>query len=363
MAAEASVKCGMRFLGKKSGVKVSNLCLGTMTFGESDKALIKLPGQMDEEDCFKICDRFVELGGNFFDTADAYSAGRSEEILGKWLSKQQRDRFFIATKVRFPTDITEPNSVGLSRHHILTGVEQSLKRLQTSYIDLLFTHCWDEGTPIEETLRVLNDLVTSGKVHYVGVSNVTGWQLQKIMDLNRQFNYQPIVALQAQYSLLCRQTEWELLDVCQREGVAMLPWSPLKGGLLSGKVTRETSSSPPEGSRMAWALDPKNKLQSAPYIKDFDTDKTWNLIEGMAEIGKTTEHSVAQVALKWLLHQGGVDSVVIGAKRLSQLEDNMKAGNPNWTLSAEEIAKLNELSAIPVPYPYEMVTRCQRGRV
>eukprot|EP00051_Salpingoeca_urceolata_P015024 m.192292 g.192292 ORF g.192292 m.192292 type:complete len:364 (+) comp18265_c1_seq1:228-1319(+) len=344
------------YLGN-TGVKVSAICLGTMTFGERGDGS---PGQLSEAASHELLDKFVELGGNFIDTADVYSGGKSEEYIGTWLEKQDRDSLVLATKLRFPTSKTDVNAVGLSRKHIIAGVDASLKRLKTPYIDLLQTHCWDEGTPIEETLGALASLVQQGKVLYVGVSNVTGWQLQKIVDTAKSLNL-PIASLQSQYNLLCRWTEWELLPVCEREGVAMLPWSPLKGGWLSGKFHRGMAEAP-EGSRVAWAEQNAIKLQSAPgfakYAKD---DKIWDLTDALAEVAKETGKSVAQVSLKWLLQQAAVPSVVIGAKKISQLEDNCGAGG-EWELSAAQLQKLNDVSALDIPYPYEMVWRCQGAR-
>jgi aryl-alcohol dehydrogenase-like predicted oxidoreductase len=188
------------------------------------------PGQTDEAESHALLDQFVAAGGNFIDTADVYQNGLSEEIIGTWLSKKQelRHRLVIATKVCGIMD-SSPNARGLTRHHIMNGIEGSLKRLRTDYIDIYQTHCWDAGTPIEETLHALNDLVRCGKVRYVGVSNVTGWQLQKIVSLNRAFGYPDLITLQPQYSLLCRSTEWELIEPCLNEGIGIIPWSPLKG--------------------------------------------------------------------------------------------------------------------------------------
>eukprot|EP00731_Ephydatia_muelleri_P030249 Em0021g772a len=244
MAAIPSAKFVMpyRYLGN-CGLKVSAICLGTMTFGEAEDGR---PGQTDEQTAHTMLDRFVELGGNFIDTADIYQFGLSETIIGNWLLKRPhlRPRLVLATKVWGPME-DDVNGKGLSRHHIMHAVEQSLRRLQTDYIDLYQTHCWDSGTPVEETLRTLHDLVLSGKVHYIGVSNVTGWQFQHIIDVCRQLHLTQIVSNQAQYSLLCRSTEWELLEVCKRESIAMLPWSPLKGGLLTGKFKRDAQPMAP----------------------------------------------------------------------------------------------------------------------
>ena len=216
-----------RYLGK-TGLKVSELCLGTMTFGR----------ETDETTSYSILERFVEAGGNFIDTADVYSQGISEEIVGRWLPTKNRDDLVIATKVRFGMG-DGPNDVGLSRKHILSGVEASLRRLGTDYIDLYQVHCWDKRTPLEETLSTLDGLVKSGKVRYIGVSNFTGWQLQKAIDLSLHNGWEPFVCLQPLYNLLDRQLELELLPICENEGLGIIPWSPLRGGWLTGKYRRD----------------------------------------------------------------------------------------------------------------------------
>ena len=203
-----------RFLGR-SGLQVSELCLGTMTFGR----------ETTEEVSHQILDRFVEAGGTFIDTADVYTRGASEEILGRWLKGQPRDDLIIATKVRFPMG-EGPNDAGLSRKHILAGVEASLKRMDSDYIDLYQIHGWDPGTPLEESLQTLDGLIKSGKVRYIGASNLTAWQLQKAVDISRQNGWEPFSSLQPLYNLLDRELEWDLVPVCLNEGVGIIPWSP-----------------------------------------------------------------------------------------------------------------------------------------
>src|SRR5208337_696906 len=196
----------------------------------------------------RMLDRFVEAGGNFIDTANVYNDGVSEEIIGRWLKDKHRDDFVIATKVRFPMG-EGPNDVGLTRKHILAAVEESLRRLGTTYIDLYQVHVWDEFTPLEETLSTLNMLVQSSKVRYIGASNFTGWQLQNAIDMSKQKGWEPFCCLQPQYNLLCRSTEWEVLPVCEHEGLGVIPWSPLLGGWLSGKFHRGMTA-PPEDTRV-----------------------------------------------------------------------------------------------------------------
>src|ERR1700693_220635 len=205
-----------RYLGK-TGIKVSELCLGAMTFGRENEA--------SEEESFQMMDHFVEAGGNFIDTANVYSSGISEEIVGGWLKNQHRDDLLIGTKVRFPMG-SGPNDLGLSRKHILSSAEASLRRLQTDYIDLYQVHCWDEKTPLEETLSTLNDLVRKGVVRYVGASNFGGWQLQRAIDESRAYGWEAFVCLQPQYNLLCRRTEWELIPPSLRGGLGVLSWRP-----------------------------------------------------------------------------------------------------------------------------------------
>ncbi|KAK6968082.1 hypothetical protein BgiMline_027939, partial [Biomphalaria glabrata] len=268
------------FLGQ-SGLKVSNLCLGTMTFGESQTGRI---GQSDEDLSHQIINRFVERGGNFFDTANVYGRGTSENILGKWLERQTRDNFIIATKVRSNMGVeNNPNNVGLSRKHITSSIDASLGRLRTDYVDLYQAHAFDDGTRLEETLRTFDDLVRAGKVRYIGVSNFTGWQLQKLVDTSERLGLNPIVSLQQQYSLVCRESEFEPFQVCKTAGIGVLPWSPLKGGLLTGKVKRGVE--PTEG-RLGWSVaNAKARNQTAPVLSSL-SDRTFDIIESAENIGQ-----------------------------------------------------------------------------
>ncbi|XP_065887749.1 1-deoxyxylulose-5-phosphate synthase YajO-like [Dysidea avara] len=361
----SSPKLPYQFLGS-TGVKVTSLCLGTMTFGQAgiglhDKSVIR-PGQSNEEESHEILDQFVAAGGNFIDTADVYQSGLSETYIGSWLAKhpELRKKIIIATKMCAPMDYADPNSGGLSRHHIMQAVEDSLKRLQTDYIDLYQTHMWDCGTDIEDTLHALNDLVKTGKVHYIGVSNVTGWQLQKIVETNKKFGYPQIVSLQVQYNLLCRETEWELVQVCRREKISLLPWSALKGGMLTGKYTRGTVPTDPTSSRVAWVeADPNRSMESQPsYSQYANDDKYWALIDTMKEIAKKHNATVAQIAIAWLLKQPTVTSVVLGARTKQQLADNLASVNVD--LTDEEVKLLNEKSDIPMLYPYVLIDRMNK---
>jgi aryl-alcohol dehydrogenase-like predicted oxidoreductase len=332
-----------RYLGK-TGLKVSELCLGAMTFGR----------ETSEEDSHQILDRFVEAGGNFIDTADVYSAGASEAIVGRWLKQQTRDELVIATKVRFPIG-RGPNDLGLSRKHILAGVEASLRRLQTDYIDLYQVHCWDHVTPLEETLSTLNDLVRGGRVRYLGASNYTGWQLQKAIDLSRRMGWEPFTCLQPQYNLLCRSTEWELIPVCLNEGLGMIPWSPLRGGWLSGKYRRGMAA-PPPGTRVEIAEEQGWGESWSAY----NNESTWRVVDALLAVAQDAGKTPAQVALNWLLGQPSVTAPIIGARTSEQLDANLGAGG--WTLSDGQAEQLNQASAAPLPYPYEHITRAELRR-
>jgi aryl-alcohol dehydrogenase-like predicted oxidoreductase len=322
-----------RYMGK-TGLRVSELCLGAMTFGR----------ESSEEDSFRILDHFVESGGNFIDTANVYSRGISEEILGRWLTTRKRDDLIIATKVRF-TMGEGPNDVGLSRHHILRQVEASLRRLNTDYLDLYQVHMWDPGTPLEETLGTLDNLVKSGKVRYIGASNYNAWQLQKSVDLSHQMGWEQFTCLQPLYNLLDRSTEWELIPVCLNEGLGVIPWSPLRGGWLSGKYHRGMDA-PPENTRIREATD---KGWSESWTK-YDNEHTWGVIDALMTAAEEVEKSPAQVALNWLLQRPGVTAPIIGARTMKQLEDNL--GATGWSLSAEQVSQLEQASDLPLPYPY-----------
>lgn len=343
------------YLGS-SGLKVSRLCLGTMTFTESGENT----RTCDQDTATKILDKFVEEGGNFIDTADCYSNGQSELVVGRWLQTQDRTRIILATKLGSHGVPGNINTPGLSRHNILRSVEASLQRLQTSYIDLLYTHVWDDGTPLEETLETLGWLIQQGKVRYIGCSNMTGWQLQLAAIMGRQPSLGKYVVLQQQYSLLCREVEWEVTPVAEREGVAILPWSPLKGGWLSGKMNKGEENAP-QGSRVHAQTNDGVKNQSGPNWADWASrEQTWDILDVLEKVADRNKKSVPQVAMRWLLEKKNIPSVVIGVKSVEQLEDNL--GSVGWKMSAEDLEKLDEVSKIPEPYPYEMVNRLNKNR-
>lgn len=328
-----------RNLGK-TGLRVSELCLGAMTFGR----------ECDENLSHRMLDRFTEAGGTFIDTADVYSRGRSEEIVGTWLKTREREDVVLATKVRFGTDDAanrRPNRFGLARKHIMAEVDASLKRLQTDYIDLYQVHMWDPATPLEETLSTLNDLVRTGKVRYIGASNYAGWQLQKAIDISRANGWEPFTCLQALYNLLDRELEWELLPIARKEGLGMLPWSPLRGGWLSGKYHRGMSE-PVAGARIEIA----SREGWSETWERYANEATWTVVDALLSIAEDRGKEPAQVALNWLLRRPGVTAPIIGARTMAQLESNI--GATGWTLDADEIQRLNAASDRPLPYPYDM---------
>ena len=332
-----------RYLGR-TGMKVSEICLGAMTFGR----------ETPEDESYDLLDRFAEAGGNFIDTANVYSRGISETIVGRWLKQQRREDYVIATKVRWPMG-DGINDTGLSRKHILAAVEASLKCLQTDTIDLYQIHGWDPGTPLEETLGTLHQLVQSGKVRYIGASNVTGWQLQKAIDISREMGWEPFACLQPLYNLLDRAIEWELLPVCAHEGVGVIPWSPLRGGWLSGRYRRGMEG-PPADSRVEEA----GKRGWGEAWDVYDSERTWSVIDTLIEVAEAVERTPAQVALRWLLQRPGVTAPIIGARVMRHLEDNL--GAADFTLSEEQMAALNAISDIAPPYPYDMMPRMEQER-
>lgn len=327
-----------RRLGR-TGLMVSELCLGTMTFGR----------ELGEDGSRGLLARFLDAGGNFVDTADVYEAGVSEEITGRAI-KGVRDDVVLATKVRFPMG-DGPNDVGLSRKHVLKGCEDSLRRLGTDYVDLYQVHMWDAATPLEETLSALTDLVRQGKVRYIGASNFTGWQLTKALCESELRGFERFVSLQPQYSLVERNIEREVLPACRDAGVGVIPWGPLGGGFLSGKYRR--GEEPPEGSRIAGVPD---EFEEAWHKRD--VERNWRTIDAIGEISAETGKTYPQIALNWLLRQPGVTAPIIGARRVEQLEDNL--GATGWELTPEQVTKLSEASAIEDFYPYNLIRGAQR---
>jgi len=333
-----------RQLGR-SGLKVSTITLGTMGFGGTGWATPV--GNLDVKAARQQIDICLEAGVNLIDTADIYSAGLSEEILGEALGAD-RDQVLIATKVRGVMG-SGPNDEGLSRHHILRAVEASLRRLGTDYIDLYQVHEWDGLTPQEETLSALDTLVQSGKVRYIGSSNYTARQLMKALWISDLRGYEPYVSQQVYYSLQARDAENELIPIAIDEGLGVLVWSPLAGGLLSGKYRRGQEA--PEGTRRfeGWTEPPVN-----------DEDRLYDTVDVLVEIGQGYGVSAAQVALAYTLAKPAVTSVIIGARTEEQLRDNLAAAG--LTLTAAEFDRLDTVSRVPLLYPYWHQANVQPGR-
>ncbi len=321
----------LRPLGR-TGIRVSELCLGAMTFGR----------EADESTSRAMVDRFLDAGGNFIDTADVYSEGVSEEITGRTLAGR-REEVVLATKVRFATG-PGPNDVGLSRRHIRLGVENSLRRLGTDWIDLYQVHCWDERTPLEESLSTLNDLVHEGKVRYLGASNFAAWHLATALGTSELHGWEPFASLQPEYSLITRDIERELLPLCRARGLAVLPWSPLAGGILTGKY--RPGEQLPSGTRGG---DTEEEI-TFTYRLD---DRAWRVVDAVGKVAADTGRSSAQVALNWVLSRGGISAPIVGARNLDQLEDNL--GAVGWELDTDHRNALFWASAFPRGYPYDFI--------
>jgi aryl-alcohol dehydrogenase-like predicted oxidoreductase len=328
-----------RTLGR-SGCAVSSVALGTMTFGN----------ETDEAGSFEQLDRFTAAGGTLVDTADVYSAGASEEIIGRWLltrDARAREQVVLATKGRFPMG-EGPNDVGLSRRHLSLALEASLRRLQVDTIDLYQVHGWDPLTPVEETLRFADDAVSAGKIRYFGLSNFTGWQVQKTVDAAVHRGWTVPVTLQPQYNLLVRGIEWEIVPACADNGLGLLPWSPLGGGWLTGKYTRDAAPTGP--TRLG--EDPDRGMEA--YGPRSRQERTWDIVDARSV-------PMAQVALGWLLSRPVVSSVILGARTTPQLVDNL--GAVDLELDEAELAALDAASDPGAPdYPYGAPGLEQRTR-
>ncbi len=334
-----------RTLGN-SGAVVSELALGTMTFG----------AEADEEVSHAILDAYVEAGGTFVDTADVYSSGDSETIIGHWLAAHPTDaaQMVIATKGRFPMG-DGPNDLGTSRRHLLSALDASLKRLGVEHIDLYQMHAWDAVTPLDETLRFLDDAVRAGKISYYGFSNYLGWQLTKAVARAAALGFTPPVTLQPQYSLLVRDIEHEIVPASLDAGIGLLPWSPLAGGWLSGKYVRDQ---PPTGATRL-GEDPTRGME-AWEARNAD-ERTWIVLDAVTSIATTHQVSASQVALAWLSAQPAVSSVILGARTVAQLQDNL--GAAELVLTADELGQLTDASGPRVDdYPYGVAGVAQRHR-
>ena len=323
-----------RQLGR-SGLRVSVLCLGTMGYGGHGH--FSKVGELGVEDARRQLDLCLDAGVTFVDTADMYSRGVSEEIVGETLLGR-RDRVTLATKVRFPMG-DGPNDAGLSRRHIVASCEASLRRLGTDWIDLYQLHEWDGQTPLEETLSALDTLVRDGKVRYVGCSNYAGWQMSKALGISARDGYERFASTQIYYSLQAREAEYEIIPAAIDQGVGVLVWSPLAGGLLSGKYRRGVE--PPAGSRQLtdWGEPPVR-----------DQEGLYDIVEALIEIGEAHGVSAAQAGLAWTLGRPGITSLVVGARTEQQLADNLAAAS--LELSADERSRLDGLSKLPLLYPF-----------
>ena len=324
-----------------TGLKVSELCLGTMTFGGGN-GMWRAIGQLPQDEVNEIVKIAVDGGINFIDTANVYSEGISEQMTGKAIRDLglKRDDLVIATKVRGKMS-EGPNGSGLTKKHILQQADESLQRLGMDYIDLYQIHGFDPITPFEETLSALDHLVNSGKVRYIGCSNLAAWHIMKALSVSERERFAKFISLQAYYTIAGRDLEREIVPLLLDQKMGLMVWSPLAGGLLSGKFDRNAS---PEDSRRAnFDFPPVNK------------DKAFDIVDTMRPIAESKGVSVAQIALAWLLHQKVVSTVIIGAKKVTQLEDNLKS--VGVTLTESELAKLDEVSKLPAEYPGWMIER------
>jgi aryl-alcohol dehydrogenase-like predicted oxidoreductase len=329
-----------------SGLFVSELALGTMIFGEESER--GTPSHEAE----RMTDYYLDSGGNHIDLADVYAGGRAEEIIGRVI-KDRRDQVVLTTKVRWPMG-SGVNDVGLSRYHIQLGVEASLRRLNVETIDLLYLHGWDPLTPLEESLRTCDDLVRAGKVRYIGVSTFKAWQMMKALGISDKQGWVRFIAAQYQYSLVVRDIESEFIDLCQVEGLGLVAWGPLGGGFLSGKYQMNQRPQSASDGRLAVTPDTSEEawLRRA-------TDHNWRVLDAVSTMAKNHPGSTtSQIALAWLLTRPAVASVIVGARTLNQLKDNLLAAD--LRLDEDEIDRLNTASDIAAAYPYRMINTTVR---
>lgn len=326
-----------RYLGN-SGLKISEIGLGVMTFG-GDTIKNEL-ATVSQKEADQITSTALEHGINFFDTADVYSGGVSETVLGKALGNQRKNAI-IATKVRFPMS-QKPNDTGLSRHHIIKSCEESLRRLGTDFIDLYQIHSFDPGTPFEETLRALDHLVQSGKVRYIGCSNLTAWQTMKALSISEKLNLEKFVTTQLYYSIGARDIEHELIPLCTDQNIGVLCWSPLSGGFFTGKF-RKNIKLPKDARR-------SNLESSSIKYWPVDEDKGFEIVDHLEKIGNNYSKSISQTAINWLLRKPAISCVIIGARNIQQLKENAEASD--WNLSSEDVEYLDNISKPEIPYPF-----------
>lgn len=329
-----------------TGLTVSRLCLGTMTFGH----------ETDIEGSHAQLDRFVEAGGNFIDTADVYSSGESERIIGSWLASRggMRDQVVLATKGRFPM-AEHPNGVGLSRRHLRDALDASLTRLGVESIDLYQMHAYDPLTPFEETLRFVDDAISAGKVHYFGLSNFLGWQIASLTERALSSGLTPPVMLQPQYNLLVRHIELEIVPACAEYGIGLMPWSPLGGGWLTGKYKR--GQTPTGATRLGENL----KRGMEGWDRRSEDERVWTILGAVEKVAEQTGKTMAQVSLAWLADRHMVVSPIIGCRTMEQLDDVLGAGDLH--LNDEHTQLLDDASALVLPdYPYGEMGIQQRSR-
>ena len=326
-----------RQLGK-SGLKVPELCFGAGTFGGGNQFFDAWGATSDIAEAKKIVDICMDAGINMFDTANIYSDGRSETVLGKALAHLNREDVLISTKATFRLG-EGPNDVGSSRYHLIQSAERSLKRLGTDYIDIYHLHAFDAISPVEETLRALDDLVREGKVRYIACSNFSGWHLMKSLSVSERYGWSRYVGHQAYYSLVGRDFEWELMPLALDQGVGTLVWSPLGWGRLTGKIRR--GSPLPKESRL------HETAAKGPQVPE---EYLYKVVDAIDEVAKETGKTVPQISLNWLLRRPTVSTLIIGARNEEQLKQNL--GAIGWELTEEQIAKLDAASEVPLTYPY-----------
>ncbi len=325
------------FLGR-SGLKVSELGLGPYS------STMVAPGAGEEFG--RLLDVFAEAGGNYLDLSNVYT--RSEERVGEWLRGKDREAYVIASKVGMQTSGEGPNQGGLSRKHIMASIDRSLAALGSGYVDIYYTHTWDGGTPLEETLSALNDIVRAGKARYIGVSNFTGWQLQKAVDTARYMQLEPVVVLQAQYNLLDRYPEWEQLPVCRNEGLGMTAWGSLAAGWLTGRYRRGMTQAE-EGDR----IKVESQLGMWHNTLGFrDTERTWRTLDVLAQVAEEARKTPGQVALNWLSRQAGVVPI-LGPRNVDQLHEGL--GAVGWDLTDDQAARLEAASQLPPIMPHVFI--------
>ncbi len=331
----------------RSGLRVSPLCLGTMTFGT------EWGWGAEEKTAREVFDRYVEAGGNFVDTADLYTGGDSEELLGKFISERGlRDRVVLATKFTFNGDAGNPNAGGNGRKNIYRALEGSLRRLQTDYIDLYWLHAWDTVTPVEEVISTLNDLVRAGKIRHYGFSDTPAWYAARAQTLAEKEGKERLVALQLEYSLVERHIEREHIPAAQELGLGITPWSPLAGGFLSGKYRRHENTGVGEGRLEI--------IKDNPAFNQFN-ERNWGILDELLTVADEISKSPAQVALNWVATQPGITSTIIGATKMAQLDDNLKS--IEFEIPSDLRKRLDDLSALEPAHPYKIFNPEMQGMI